>query len=130
MLAVVNKENATIDLLHSQLLQKEHIDTCVVDVRRVNELGKDLLLVLTVLVLCHQPVLSVVDVRGVDQLQAAVVLALGGLVDHGADVVLLFERHVPVVPMQVGLGVPRHAEWNAPVVVQLRDQQLLDSGGD
>lgn len=70
------------------------------------------------------------DVRGVDQLEAAVVLALGGQVDHGADVVLLLEGHVLVVPLQLGLGVPCHAEGDAPVVVALWPQQLLDGGGD
>lgn len=102
----------------------------MVDVRRVDELGRDLLLVPPVLILGHQPVDAVVDVRGVDQLQAAVVLALGGQVDPGAHEVLLQESHVLVVPLQLGLGVPRHAEWDAPVVVPLGPQQLLDGGGN
>lgn len=99
-------------------------------VRRVDELGVDRLLVAAVLILRHQLIHAVVDVRGVDQLQAAVVLALGGQVDHGADVVLLEEKLVLVVPLQPGLGVPCHAEGDAPVVVALRAQQLLDGGGN
>lgn len=102
----------------------------MVEVRGLDELGQHRLLVLAVLVLRHQPVHAVVDVGGVDQLQAAVVLALGGLVDPGADVVLLLEGHVLVVPLQIGFGVPPHAEGDAPVVVPLRLQQLPDSGGD
>lgn len=104
--------------------------TCVVEVGRLDELGRHRLLVLAVLVRGHQPVHAVVDVGGVDQLQAAVVLALSGLVDPGADVVLLLEGHVLVVPLQVGFGVPLHAEGDAPVVVPLRLQQLLHTGGD
>lgn len=102
----------------------------MVDVRRVDELGRHLLLVLAVLILCHQPVHAVVNVRGVDQLQAAVVLALGEQVDHCADEVLLQESHVLMVPLQLGLGVPRHAEGDAPVVVPFWPQQLLDGGGN
>lgn len=102
----------------------------MVDVRQVDEPGRDLLLVLAVLILGHQPVDAVVDVRGVDQLQAAVVHALGGLVDPGAHVLVLQERHVLLVPLQLGLGVARHAEGDAPVVVPLRLQQLLDGGGN
>lgn len=102
----------------------------MVDVRWVDELGRDLLLVLAVLILCHQPVHAIVDVRGVDQLQAAVVLAHGEHVDHGADEVLLLERLVLVVPLQLGLGVPCHAEGDAPVVVPLWPQQLLDGRGN
>lgn len=58
------------------------------------------------------------------------VLALSGLVDPGADVVLLLEGLVVVVPLQIGFGVPLHAEGDAPVVVPLWLQQLLDAGGD
>lgn len=108
----------------------QRVGTCVVNVRWVDELGGHVLLVLAVLILGHQPVHAVVDVRGVDQLEAAVVLALGGQVDHGADEVLLWQGHVIVVPLQLGLGVPRHAEGDAPVVVPLWPQQLLDGGGD
>lgn len=109
---------------------KRHlIQTCMI-VRRVDELGSDLLLVLAVVIRCHQLVHTIVDVCGVHQLQAAVVLTLGGLVDHGANIVLLQERHVLVVPLQVRLGVPFHTEWNAPVVVPLWLQQLLDGGGN
>lgn len=104
-----------------------HIHTCS---RWVDELGRDLLLVLAVLILGHQPVHAIVNVRGVDQLQAAVVLALGGLVNHGADVVLLFQRLVLMEPLQLRLGVPCHAEGDAPVVVLLRPQQLLDGGAN
>lgn len=108
----------------------ERSQTCVVEVRWLDELGRHRLLVLAVLVGRHQPVHAVVDVRGVDQLQAAVVFALGGLVDPGADVVLLLERHIVVVPLQLGFGVPLHAEGDAPVVVPLWLQQLLHTGGD
>lgn len=104
--------------------------TCVVEVRRLDELGPHRLVILAVLVLGHQLVHAVVDVGGVDQLQAAVVLALGGLVDPGADVFLLLQELVPAVPLQVGLGVALHAEGDAPVVVPLRLQELLDGGGD
>lgn len=107
----------------------ECIETWV-NVGRVDELGDDLLLVLAEIVLGHQRVLSVVDVRGVDQLQAAVVLALGGQVDEGADEVLLLQRLALVVPLQHRLGVPGHAEGDAPVVVPLRRQQLQDGGGN
>lgn len=99
-------------------------------VRRDDELGRDLLLVPAILILCHQPVNTIVDVRGVDQLQAAVVLALSGHVDPGADVVLLLERLILVVPLQLRLGVPCHAEGDAPVMVPLWAQQLLDGGGN
>lgn len=99
-------------------------------IRWVDELRRHLLLVPAVLVGGHQPVHAVVDVGGVGQLQAAVVLALGGQVDHGADVVLLLEQRVPEVPLQLGLWVPGHAEGDAPVVVALRTQQLLDGGGN
>lgn len=102
----------------------------MVEVRWVNELGWHLLLILAVCIRRHQPVHAVVDVRGVDQLQAAVELALGGLVDHGAYVVLLLEGHVVAVPLQIGFGVSRHAEGDAPVVVPLWPQQLLDSGSN
>lgn len=102
----------------------------MVEVRWVDELGRDLLLVLAVQVARHQPVHAVVDVRGVGQLEAAVVLALDGQVENGADVVLLLEEHVVVVPVQLGHGVPRHAEGDAPVVVALWLQQLQDGGGD
>lgn len=108
----------------------ERPQTCVVEVGGLDELGRHRLLVVAVLVLGHQPVHAVVDVGGVDQLQAAVVLALGGLVDPGADVVLLLERLVVVVPLQIGFGVALHAEGDAPVVFLLRLQQLLDAGGD
>lgn len=104
--------------------------TCVVEVWGLDELGRHRLLVVAVLVLGRQPVHAVVDVGGVDQLQAAVVLALRGLMDPGADVVLLLERLVVVVPPQIGFGVALHAEGDAPVVVPLRLQQLLDAGGD
>lgn len=104
--------------------------TCVVEVRWLDELGPNRLVVLAVLVLGHQLVHAVVDVGGVDQLQAAVVLALGGLVDPGADVFLLLQELVPAVPLQVGLGVALHAERDAPVMVPLRLQELLDGGGD
>lgn len=108
----------------------ERCQTCVVEVGRLDELGRHRLLVLAVLVGRHQPVHAVVDVGGVDQLQAAVVLALGGLVDPGADVVLLLEGHVLVVPLQIGFGVSLHTEGDAPVVVPLGLQQLFDTGGD
>lgn len=111
------------------LCGEEHMDTCVV-VRRVDELGRDLLLVLAELVLGHQPVDAVVDVRGVDQLQTAVVLAAGGVVDHGADVVVLLQDVLAQVPLQLGLGVAHHAEGDAPVVVALGPLQLRDGGGD
>lgn len=91
-------------------------------IRGVDELRRNLLLIPAVFVLRHQPVHAVVDVRGVDQLQAAVILVLGGHVDHGADEVLLLEGQVLVVPLQLGLGVPRHAEGDAPVVVPLWTQ--------
>lgn len=70
----------------------------MVDVRRVEKLGRDVLLIPAILILCNQLVLSVVNVGGVDQLQAAVLLVLCGHVDHGADVVLFLERLVIVVP--------------------------------
>lgn len=104
--------------------------TCVVDIGRLDELCNNLLLVPTVLVLGHQPVHAVVDVRGVGQLQAAVVLALGVVVDHGVDEVLLLEGLVLVVPLQLRLGVPGHAEGDAPVVVAQGNQELLDGGRD
>lgn len=100
------------------------------DVRWVDELCRDRLLVLAVLILRHQLVLAVVNVRGVDQLQTAVVFVLGGDVDHGADVVLLLEVLVLVVPLQLRLGVSCHGEGDAPVVVPLWSQQLLDGGGN
>lgn len=102
----------------------------MVEVRWLDELGRHRLLVLAILVLRHQPVHAIVDVGGVDQLQAAVVLALGGLVDPGADVVLLLEGNVLVVPLQIGFWVPLHAEGDAPVVVPLWLQQLLDTGSN
>lgn len=109
---------------------RERSQTCVVEVRRLDELGRHRLLILAVPVLRHQPVDAIVDVGGVDQLQAAVVLALGGLVDPGADVVLLLEGDVLVVPLQIGFGVPLHAEGDAPVVVPLWLLQLLHTGGN
>lgn len=99
-------------------------------VRWVDELGSDILRIPAVLIRCHQSVHSVVNVCWIDQLQAAVVLTLGGQVDHGADVVLLLERHVLVVPSQLRFGVSCHTEGDAPVVVLLRPQQLLDGGGN
>ena len=95
-----------------------------------DEDGPHLLLVLPVLVADHQLVLAVVDVGGVDQLQAAVVLAGGFLVDLLVDVVLVLHQRVLVVPLEIGLGVARHAEGDAPVVVVLRAEQLLDGGAD
>lgn len=108
---------------------RHNVGTCVV-VRWVDELRSDILGIPAILICSHQSVYAVVNVGGVDQLQAAVVLALGGQVDHGADVVLLLERHVLVVPPQLGFRVPRHAERDAPVVVLLRPQELLDGGGN
>lgn len=99
-------------------------------VRRVDELGRDILLIPAILILCHQPVHTIMDMCGVHQLQAAVVFTLSRLMDHGANVILLLERFILMVPLQLRLGVPFHAEGNAPVVVPLWLQQLLDGGGN
>lgn len=104
--------------------------TCVVDIWRVNELSHNLLLGATVHVLGHQLVHAVVNVRGVDKLQAAVVLALGGDVDHGVDKVVLLEKLVVVVPLELGLGVASHGEGDAPVVVEHGLQELQDGWRD
>lgn len=103
---------------------------CVVYIRRVNELSHDLLLGPAVHVLGHQLVHAVVDVRGVDELQAAVVLALGGDVYHGVDEVVLQERLVVVVPLELRLGVAGHGERDAPVVVEHWLQELQDGRRD
>lgn len=104
--------------------------TCVADIRGVNELSHNLLLGVTVHVLGHQLVHAVVDVRGVDELQAAVVLALGGDVDHGVDKIVLQERLVVVVPLELRLGVAGHGEGDAPVVVEHGLQELQDGWRD
>lgn len=100
------------------------------DIRGVNELSHNLLLGLTVLVLGHQLVHAVVDVRGVDELQAAVVLALGGDVDHGVDKVVLQEGLVVVVPLELWLRVAGDGEGDAPVVVEHGLQELQDGWCD
>lgn len=102
----------------------------MVDIRGVNELSHNLLLGATVHVLSHQLVHAVVDVRGVDELQAAVVLALGGDVDHGVDEVVLQEELVVVVPLELRLGVAGHGEGDAPVVVEHWLQELQDGWRD
>lgn len=102
----------------------------MVDVRRVNELSHNLLLGAAVHVLSHQLVHAVVDVRGVDQLQAAVVLALGGDVDHGVDEAVLQQGPVLVEPLKLRLGVAGHGEGDAPVVVEHGLQELQDGGRD
>lgn len=104
--------------------------TCKINVWRINELGSDCLFILTILVLCHQFIFAVMDVSGIDQLQAAVVLVLSGHVDHGPDVVLLLEQLVLVIPEQLRFWIPRHSEWDAPVVVPFWTQQLLDCWGN
>lgn len=100
------------------------------DIRRVNKLSHNLLLSTTVHVLGHQLVHAVVDVRGVDELQAAVVLALGGDVDHGVDEVVLLEELGVVVPLELWLGVAGHSEGDAPVVVEHGLQELQDGWRD
>lgn len=100
------------------------------DIRRVNELSHNLLLGAAVHVLGHQLVHAIVDVRGVDELQAAVVLALGGDVDHGVDEVVLQEELFVMVPLELGLGVAGHGEGDAPVVVEHGLQELQDCGRD
>lgn len=102
----------------------------MVDIWRVNELSHNLLLGVTVRVVGHQLVHAVVDVRGVDELQAAVVLALGGDVDHCVDEVVLLEELVVVVPLELGLGVASHGEGDAPVVVEHGLQELQDGWRD
>lgn len=62
----------------------------MVEFRWFDKLGSDVLLITSILILCHQSVHAVVDVGGVDQLQTAVILALGRFMNHGAYVVLLF----------------------------------------
>lgn len=100
------------------------------DIRRVNELSHNLLLGAAVYVLGHQLVHAVVNVRGVDELQAAVVLALGGDVDHGVDEVVLQEELVVVVPLELRLRVAGHGEGDAPVVVEHWLQELQDGRRD
>lgn len=100
------------------------------DIRRVNELSHNLLLGAAVHVLGHQLVHAVVNVRGVDELQAAVVLALGGDVDHGVDEVVLQEELVVVVPLELRLRVASHGEGDAPVVVEHWLQELQDGRRD
>lgn len=77
----------------------------------------DVPLVLAILVDGHQRVDTVVDVRGDNKLQTAMVLALRRHVDLSLDVVLLLQRLALVVPQQLRFGVPCHAEWDAPILV-------------
>lgn len=100
------------------------------DIGGVNELSHNILLGVTVHVLGHQLVHAVVDVRGVDELQAAVILALGGDVDHGVDKVVLQEGLVVVEPLELWLGVAGHGEGDAPVVVAHGIQELQDGRRD
>lgn len=130
MIILVSNVTPPPPLIHHPLVCQVRTVTCVVDVRRVDELSHNLLLGVAVHVLGHQLVHAVVDVRGVDQLQAAVVLALGGDVDHGVDEVVLLQGPVLVVPLELRLGVAGHGEGDAPVVVEHGLQELQDGGRD
>lgn len=99
-------------------------------VRDVHEVSCDVLLVVAELVGGHQRVDAVVDVCRDFQQQAAVVLAFRGVVDLRFDVVLLLQWLTLVVPLQVRLGVARHAERNAPVLVAHRFVQLQNDWAD
>lgn len=94
--------------------------------RFAHKVGINGLLVSAKLIDGHQRVLAIVEVRGVVELKAAMVLALGEVVDHGLDVVVL-SKHFPVEqPPQCRRGIPSHAERDAPVVIRNCIQEFGD----
>lgn len=96
----------------------------------VHEMCRYGLSVCSVAVAGLQRVLPVVDVRGAVQLQAAVVLVHGVVVDVCADESPLFHRLAAEQPAQLRLWVARHAEGDAPVVVRNSVRELADDWRD
>lgn len=72
----------------------------------VHEVSVHLSLVRPVFVAGDERVAAVVDVRGVVQLQAAVVLSLGDVVDPRLDVEILQQQFAVQKPLEIWLGVP------------------------
>lgn len=89
----------------------------ILNSRSAHEVSRDLSLILPVLVLGHQSVVSIIHMGGIIQLEAAMVLRVIGNVNFSTDV-FGFVQYCPIIePLERGLGVAPHGEWNAPVVV-------------
>lgn len=70
-----------------------------------HEVSLHLLLVWPVYILSHQPVPPIEEVCGAVQLQAAVVLPLCDVMDHGHDVEVLRHRLIIKKPLQLRLWI-------------------------
>lgn len=90
----------------------------------------DVPLVLTVLIVGHQRVDTVMDVRRDIKVQTAMVLALCRLVDLSLDIVPFLQGLALVVPIQFRFGVSSHAERDAPILVAYGLLQVQDNRGD
>lgn len=99
-------------------------------VRDKHEVCGDVSLVIAILVGGQQSVNTIVDVSGDIKVQTAVILALRRLVDLSLDVVLLFQELALMIPQQIRFGIPRHAEWDAPVLVAQGLVQVQDDRTD
>lgn len=94
--------------------------------RIFHKVSKNGSVIFSILVLCHQGIITIVHMSRVVQLKAAMVFSLIDGMYFSADIVRLIQFNPIVQPCQDRLWVPSHAEWYTPVVVRIRIFKVRD----